>query len=861
MRQQSSQSVPNEVQDRSDEPPQPVPEKQHLPRFRKDLSITRQQSTSAGRVYVITDPKSGEHYEFDEQAFFLFQSLDGILSATELVSRFNVFFGKSTTIEELFAFLQQASETGLLEDCSDFAHGSANELFSDDDSDLEATPTGKRDLRASAQSNKSRVDPDKYRWTLFDPQRIFHILEKITRPFRVFFLLLSYSLFVGLPLALFTFFDNQHLMSRDLALLGESRSYFGRLIFTLLTLNVLRCLIQGTVCTYYGGTVRRFGIRLRFGIIPRFFVDKSSITKFDRGAKLWSWGSNLLFRLVLIVVGVLTWYVTRGSGTELSVNAIILCHAALISFILISLPFRAADGYRWMVTYFRLPLTLFKMALGTLVSTVTGRQLPTTVSAKERRRLLLYAVAIVTFWTYAFIRVSSAISAGLVSSFPEIFGEATEFLVVSIVVILILRWGFWKFSRTGISIHGDHYAGSNSSYYPEVASDEDRSSTDRWSSRVVKITFITAIVVLLALPYPYRPGGEISLLPPAQQSIQAPVSGKVVEVYFSGGDGRLVTEGTMVAKMVASEVDNLILTLQERIQEQQAEVDKQHALLDKLVTGPRSEEIKQAQARVDQAIEEMNLAERQLQTAQVASEYSDSEVQRVIQLSDRVISQLDIERAKKQADIDRFTIKERESNLAAKKKRVEEARAELEMLIRGAHAEDIEAARQDVESARAELRRLKQEMVYAQAKEKNTRLLMPFDGYLADPYLNQKIGSFLNVGETFAIAEIDRKPMAELILPEYDVAEIQAGSIASIKLLAYPDQSLSGEVLSIEPSSSEQVYGQTFRVLIKLPRTDLSLRTGMSGYGKIEAGTRTLFFLLTRPLIRFFEIEVWSWVP
>ncbi|MEA3276160.1 MAG: toll/interleukin-1 receptor domain-containing protein [Pseudomonadota bacterium] len=101
--------------DRSEASSESVQDDRPFSRFRKDLLITRKQKTSGGKVYIITDPKSGEYYELDEATFFLFQSLDGVCTATQLVSRFNVFFGKSITTDELHQFFQFARKLGLLE--------------------------------------------------------------------------------------------------------------------------------------------------------------------------------------------------------------------------------------------------------------------------------------------------------------------------------------------------------------------------------------------------------------------------------------------------------------------------------------------------------------------------------------------------------------------------------------------------------------------------------------------------------------------------------------------------------------------------------------------------------------------------
>ena len=39
-----------------------------------------------------------------------------------------------------------------------------------------------------------------------------------------------------------------------------------------------------------------------------------------------------------------------------------------------------------------------------------------------------------------------------------------------------------------------------------------------------------ALCLLLLVPFAYRPGGEIQVLPPIQQEIQAPISGRITEV-------------------------------------------------------------------------------------------------------------------------------------------------------------------------------------------------------------------------------------------------------------------------------------------------------------------------------------------
>ena len=59
----------------------------------------------------------------------------------------------------------------------------------------------------------------------------------------------------------------------------------------------------------------------------------------------------------------------------------------------------------------------------------------------------------------------------------------------------------------------------------------------------------------------------------------------------------------------------------------------------------------------------------------------------------------------------------------------------------------------------------------------------------------------------------------------------------------------------------EESYGRIVKVLIDMRDSDLVLKPGMSGYGKINLGKKPIAILLTRPLIRFIQVELWSWLP
>jgi len=51
------------------------------------------------------------------------------------------------------------------------------------------------------------------------------------------------------------------------------------------------------------------------------------------------------------------------------------------------------------------------------------------------------------------------------------------------------------------------------------------------------------------------------------------------------------------------------------------------------------------------------------------------------------------------------------------------------------------------------------------------------------------------------------------------------------------------------------------RVLAEIPNSDGLLKTHLSGFAKIDAGTRLLWYVLARPLVRWAGVIGWYLVP
>lgn len=818
--------------------------------FRQDIVFSPTQNESdRGKSYLVTDPISGETFEFGEEEFFLCQSLDGTATPDLILAKFNARFGQSLTEEYLQSFIAQIDELGLLESCE---YQPENNLLAAENDSIE------RELAEVTQEETdivTKTNNSDLQWCFFNPGSSFNFLALNLKYFRSFFVFLCWSLIPGVPIALYSYFNNQFIIWQDISLLKEPTSYLSSFLFNLLLLNLSSRIVQGTVCAFYGLKIKEFGLRLRLGVLPLFYIDKSEVKDLDRAKKLWIYGTPLLLRLLLFVFGIFIWHLVRGTGNELGIFAISLAQAGLFSCLIIGSPFLPADGYRWWVTYLNLPASSLRQALQIGIMTLTNQPLPTSISTKKKFIFLIYGFVLFFIWGLLLFKLSSSTLVGIAESFPDVLGRGTFFILWGLFFLMLLRWLGSKLfkgeKRKAIE--------TKKNLLVEDLADNNKKSN---LQKCLKLFFLFVLGIIMVLPVPYNPGGQIELLSSQKQKIQAPITGKIVRVLHNGGDSKVLAAETVIAKIVSTEIENNIATLQEQIKEQIANIQTQKAITDKLLAEPRKEEVEIARAKVRVAQQEVEIARRQLTAAIVSARYSQETVKRLESLYDSgaVALQL-IEEAKRQAELDKISIEEKSQNLSAKQKQVEATEADLQLILSGSSPEDIEASLQQLEAARAELRRLQQELKYAQNTQKTSDLVMPFQGILLDSQLNDKIGSYLNLGETFATVQKDTKPLAELELPEYEAPEIYIETPAVIKLLAYPSEPISGKVISIEPATSEEIYGGVFKVLIKLEDSNKILKSGMTGYGKIYLGEKPVIVLLTRPIVRFVQIELWSWLP
>ncbi|WP_287127049.1 efflux RND transporter periplasmic adaptor subunit [Desulfobacter sp.] len=328
-----------------------------------------------------------------------------------------------------------------------------------------------------------------------------------------------------------------------------------------------------------------------------------------------------------------------------------------------------------------------------------------------------------------------------------------------------------------------------------------------------------AAVVILFLPYQYEVSGSVVVSPVLNQQIYAEAKGIIKRVCFSGGEW--LKKGTLIAEMENYQQKKDVEVTRLAIE------DKRENIL-VLLTTPKPEEVA--------------LAKQQVLTAKLKLKYSQIELQRAEALYEgEVISLTDYEDAKEKMEQDQQEVAQQKANLLYIENQVNE---------------------HQIEAAKLELAILERQLQYYENQLERTMLRMPNDGRIVTMNLKNLENKFLDETQFFAEIEDVGHVQIEISIPEAEKDQVTVGDKVRLKTQAFPGTMMTGRVTSIYPVTESSSSGvPVVKVVCVIPNGDGMLKTGMSGYAKVEGDEMFVLQAFTRPLVNFFLVDFWSWLP
>lgn len=791
-----------EFRDTVTDPSIPVPFK-----ARPGVEFTTTTDPKSGsQQFFAKDRATGEVYRLGAEEMLICQLLDGSRSFDDIGAAFKERFGQTLSRKQFATCLRELDASGFLVGAHSPTQPSAPHVIAPEPQ-IQATPAGPM------------------QWPLFDPTPLLSMLAWFFRPTRyLLWLLPPATLLAGLIL-----FHRRYdlvLEHRILELTTAALAAAG--LATLVLCNLFVRIAQGVVAHASGAAVRQFGVAMIAGVIPSFYIDRRTIHSLPHRARIWCHAAPLLARLTLFVLGTFLWISLRKSGTALSEVGFFVGQVGFWSLVISSIPFLPTDGYLLISSIFDRP-DYMDRAFRVLGMQVTGRSTPQALRRRDKWLLILFAGAVV-------ICMAAAAAGGVLlvgAPLEEHFRGAGVTLFVAAFALAVL-WSILSWRTIGrVRASAKAAAASRPNVVPLAAGTAARSaaapqpatrywhapkSRRRYLPYAIWVTILGALGYVAFLPYPYEAGGDFQVLPSTRVEVRARVDGEVIEVLVKEGD--LVEQGQPLARLSSWDKVRDLATAK-------ASLDKSEAELRVLKEGPKPEEIA--------------LAESEVAAARARITFSRAEADRYSQLvKSGTASKRDAERASSEYRKDLADLAVAEANLTKVKS--------------GPTASMVAASS-------AEVVKFREQVSYLEDQIERAVVRATMAGRIVTPNIDLERGMYLTVGTLFATIEQSQIAQGEILVPETDIAEIQLGDMVRLKPWGNSNIEINGEVVAISPTAVKTPYGPVVHVKTNIDNADGFLRPDMTGYAKIEGSEMPVWEAYTRLFVRFFNIEVWSWIP
>lgn len=150
------------------------------------------------------------------------------------------------------------------------------------------------------------------------------------------------------------------------------------------------------------------------------------------------------------------------------------------------------------------------------------------------------------------------------------------------------------------------------------------------------------------------------------------------------------------------------------------------------------------------------------------------------------------------------------------------------------------------------------ELKIIEFKLENSSIKSPFSGIVVEGDLKSRLGSPVRQGDVLMKIASLYDLSFEILIDEKDIYDFNLDSEVRLKFVGKPDFEFSAKVIKIIPKAVSVGGKNVFKVEAKISDVpEKWWRPGMSGVAKIEAGRRSLWWVITHDAVNYLKINFW----
>jgi putative peptide zinc metalloprotease protein len=786
-------------------------------KLRSDLEV-RPESEVPGSAIIVKDPITRRFYRFTSMQGAVLPLLDGTHDSEFIAASVSRSFETEVTREQIRDFVGKLQGLQLLD------HPSCWVM-------LEAVRRRKHRLTGLLSIKLYAFDPD---------ELLTRLLEKLGFCFGQGF---SFTVWLSIGVAV------------TISILNWESLYisFGTLLslYSIPLLFVVAFVVMtihefahGIALKHFGGKVEEMGFLILY-LIPAFYCNLSDAWMLRKRERILVTLAGGYIQLFLWALATIAWRLLAPETFLSHVCLVVVAFSGLQTLFNFN-PLIKLDGYYLLSDYLEIPNLRTKawQFLGRrLRERLLGSEPKRTSSTKRERKVyLVYGTASFLFTAGLIALMLERLGTWLVSEF-----QTWGVVLISVLVLAAIPPG--KKDETA--------AGTMSRFRIVIRL--------RKSPRFLIPLFLIFVAGLL--PWELKISGDFTIIPNKKVSISPQVEGilKLIRV----DEGERVHTGDVLAEMENLELGNAY-------EDTKGELAAQEATLQLLRSGARPEEIDRARKQIETKRAELETAGRVEEELRVLSEAvakkevevlnAEANYQRTQKLlREGLISKNDAERDQTAYAVLQRELSEAKGQLKVLDERTDrtkevklrelaQAESELRILLAGTRKETIEATA-------AAVNRLAEKKGNLEQQLECLKIRSPIEGVIATPHLKNRVGQYLNKGDSFCDVVSEGVVIVDMPVPEKEIADVRGGLPITLKVRGYPSRTFQATVMAIAPVAVESGQERMVMVQGELKNSDGILKAGMTGVGKIRCGKRMIAELASRRALRWLRTEFWEYLP
>jgi len=194
--------------------------------------------------------------------------------------------------------------------------------------------------------------------------------------------------------------------------------------------------------------------------------------------------------------------------------------------------------------------------------------------------------------------------------------------------------------------------------------------------------------------------------------------------------------------------------------------------------------------------------------------------------------------------------------------------AELVLQLKEAEADKLsyskqaDAAMRDFKTAQAQIAQANADKTKARIdlleyRLKRAKITSPIGGVVVKGELERQVGAPVKTGDVlFEIALLENL-LAELLVPEDQIADIHQGQNGYLATVSYPSQRIEFVVERVNPMAEVVNERNVFKVRVRLLSIHSWMRPGMEGVAKVSVGRRRYVWIWSHRVVNWLRMKFW----